>query len=325
MSPSRVAAQTVPRAGSHLPPLPVRLIGPGRSGSIDRVQRHTRHSLAAAGLALLAALTGGCELPGSAPEPPEADRPPLMPGVDRRASDDEPRRMALIVRVRMYSIEVPVGTASGSEDLCSYLNEEPIAAARSGVLGRNGLRAGLGREGSWADVERILQRMTGRTLRQTKAFTPPHAPVPIALKERVGRQTIFVSRANRTLTGADYPPCDNVLIVLPALDQSNPNIVHTTVRPVLRTVRRKPRFVRGSRGITMASKPEYFDFPSLRMQMPIARGEFLVIGPGPAVQRPTSMGHHLLVTEKDGMLFETVLVLVPESFLSPVEALPRAR
>ena len=45
---------------------------------------------------------------------------------------------------------------------------------------------------------------------------------------------------------------------------------------------------------------------------------FLVIGPGANARNPTSVGYHFLVKKRQGMEFETLLVLVPEVFAAPL-------
>ena len=44
------------------------------------------------------------------------------------------------VRLRLFSVEVPVGMSSRSDLIWSYLDEEPIQAGRTGVLAANGFR-----------------------------------------------------------------------------------------------------------------------------------------------------------------------------------------
>ena len=51
-------------------------------------------------------------------------------------------------------------------------------------------------------------------------------------------------------------------------------------------------------------------------------GGFLLIGPGRESQRLTSPGRQFLVGQRDGMEYETVLVIAPELFAAPRKAAP---
>jgi len=104
----------------------------------------------------LLALTAGCPPPHASPSHPVE----TMPGAGA-ASNDAPEFM-FVLQVKVTSIEVPVGTASGSEEIWSYLDEERTKAFHIATLGRNGMRVGLADLASWPDLARILAKMTGR-------------------------------------------------------------------------------------------------------------------------------------------------------------------
>jgi len=280
--------------------------------------------LAATLLAVLSAVLGGCpaDPTGLGPNPLVGNR--RMPGRidpnDARSGTAKPGRYVLVARLRLVTIEVPVGTASGSEEIWSYLDEEPVSAIRSASLGRNGLRVGLGREDSWPDLARIFKRMTGRSPKQNLVVAVPGDPLPIVLKERQQIQTIFTFYDDRTLSGADYPPGDNVLAVVCTLNEDDLSKLMITVMPQVRSTRHRTRFVMGQTGPRMVSTAEVFNFPHLTFRLTVPSKDFLVIGPGAHSRRPTSVGHHFLVKKKEGMEFETLLVLIPEVFAAPARS-----
>jgi len=259
----------------------------------------------------------GCNPPRVPPElpPPLMDDRPMMPADAKTTSD--PKQYVLIVRIRMLSIEVPVGTASGSEELWSYLDEEQAQASQAAGLGLNGFRVGLGGPDSWADVVKVLRRLTGRQLKEATMMGLPGKPAQIVLKSDQPVQTIFMFYSDRTLSGADYPPGDNLLTIACTLDEDDPSTVVMTALPQVRSARRKPNFVMGSTGLMMARKPAVRSFYPLTFRITVPRKSFVVIGPGPASGRPTSVGHHFLLSSKEGMLFETVLVLMPKVWAAP--------
>jgi len=228
------------------------------------------------------------------------------------ASQEKQQRYVMLVRLGLLTIEVPVGTASGSEQIWSYLNEEGIGAERSANLGRNGFRIGTGRRENWNDLARILKRMTGRGLRESTVIATPENPIPIVLKQEQPLQTIFTFHEDRTLSGADYPAGDNLLALSCTFDQDDPTNVLVTGMPQIRTTYRQPQIVEEFGRLLMIEKPVIYGFGSMTFQLRMTNKDFLVIGPGAQSRRPNSIGHHFLVRDREGMDFETVLVLTPE-------------
>jgi len=247
---------------------------------------------------------------------------PVMPKGPGSGSADggskKPKRLQIVVTLKLTTIEVPVGTASGSEDIWSYLDEEPVKAVHSASLGRNGFRVGLGRAGSWPDLVKILKRMTGRSPSQSLVATAPGVPLPIVLKEKQTTQTIFTFHADRTLSGRDYPPGDYLLAMVCTLDQDDLSKVLLTAMPQVRSARSRKTFALGKAGPEIVVRSQVFDFSPLAFRLLIPAKGFVVIGPGANSRNPTSVGHHFLVRKKEGMEFEALLVLTPEVFATPV-------
>ena len=140
----------------------------------------------------------------------------------------------------------------------------------------------------------------------------PGNPLPIVLKERQGEQTIFVFHEDRTLSGADYPPGDNVLAVACTLDEDDRSRVFVSAVPQIVTTLRRQRFLMGEGGPVVAARPDVYPFEPLTFQVNVPRGDFVVVGPGSQSRRASSVGHHFLVRDKKGVEFETLIVLMPE-------------
>ena len=215
-----------------------------------------------------------------------------------------------MIHIRLGTVEVPTGVASGSEELWSYLDEEPVSL-QSPVLGLNGFRVGVGRGDAWEDLKRILQKMTGQHFRSTTIQTFASVPVSVELKTKLPTQRIFTSFEDRTLSGADYPPGDNLLTISCTLDEDNPNEVFLTVVPQIRSTNRVSQFIQGQGIPRFAARPVLFTFIPLTFQLTVRRNDFLVIGPSIESRRPTSVGYHFLTKERKGMRYETVLILRP--------------
>ena len=282
----------------------------------------TARPTARAALMLVAACApwSGCQ------PPPEPLRPPLPPPIEdgvaltplTRQADKEVVQKILAVRLRLITVSLPIGSVSSSEELWSYLNEEPAGARIGPSLAYNGIRVGYGPESAWPDVARVLRRLTGQPLRRSQVLAHPGTPLPIVLKARQGEQTIFIYRRERTLFGRDYPPGDNVLMVTAGINWEKPSSVHLMVTPLIRSSHRRARFVHQPAGYVLTAQPSYFPLRELDFQFTIPAGGFLLIGPGPQVRRQTSPGYHFLVRQHRGAKFETVLVIAPEVFAAPV-------
>jgi hypothetical protein len=262
---------------------------------------------AASTLLLLAAslVAAGCP---STNAPSDGRDIGTMPGTDRTTA---PNRQ-LMVSFRMATVLLPAGTASGSEDLWSYVDEEAIGADTAAALGRNGMRVGVGRTSNWPDVADVLGRMTGRQIALTHIPVLPGSTIPINLKRRQPAQTIFLSLNDLSLTGEDYPPGTNLLAINCRIDENNRDALLVTGVPQITTTRLRPKLVNegGARGFV--PQPDWFVFDPLQFRLRMSSDEFLVIGPGRRASIPTSVGHHFLLRRQEGIDFETVLVLMPQ-------------
>ena len=224
----------------------------------------------------------------------------------------------LYLQLRLISIKVPVGKASGSEDLWSYLDEEGLGATSSTCLGRNGLRVGVGRRQSWPDLAAILKRLTGRAIRTTTMSALPGENVHVVLKEFRPSQTIFFFHPDRTLSGADHPPGDNVLTLTCTVGGDDPSRILMTAVPQVRSSKRRTKIVKSPAGVMMVDKPTWSSFRPLMFQVSVPSKDFLVVGPSAESRRASSVGHHFLVEKKEGMEVETLLVIIPEVLAKPL-------
>ena len=248
---------------------------------------------------------------------PRADEhAPSMPGTAGTAA--KPNQFKLVIRIRMATIEVPVGTASGSEEIWSYLDEEPISTVRSVSLGRNGIRVGLGRQDAWPDLAAVFKRMTGRAPGQSVIAAMPNDPLQITLQQHRDEATIFTFRDDRTLRGQDYPVGDYLLTIACTLDEDDLSKVMMTALPQVRSSARTTRFEISPLGPQMVTQPELFSLSDLTFQLMIPPKGFLLIGPGANARNPSTAGHHFLTHTREGVEFETLLMLMPEVLATPI-------
>jgi hypothetical protein len=222
-----------------------------------------------------------------------------------------------MVRLNIASIEIPAGIASESEPLWSYLNEESVNLVRTPVLGFNGLRIGIGNNSVWPDIAELLKQMTGRRVIESVAVAVPGRPLPIVLKQYRGEQTLFLFREDRTISGMDYPSGEQILMMVCTLNEDDPSQVLITAVPQIRTIQRKSHFIQQDGKYMMVSQPEEYPLTPLTFQVLLPSNDFLMIGAGTESGRTTSVGHSFLIKDKDGLEFETLLIIKPEVFAAP--------
>jgi len=249
--------------------------------------------------------------------PPVINGLPASP-LGEAAKDETLRQRMLVVRHRLITVQLPLGAASESEDVWAYINEEPAGARLGPCLARNGVRAGIGRESDWPEIARILRRLTGQRLTRAHMIARPGYPVPIVLKKNQDTQTIFLFRPDGTLSGNDYPPGDNLLVVTAGINYDNPRSVRLMGAPVVRSRYRRQRYVKGHAGYLLTSEPVHYRLDELAFQFDVPPGGFLLVGCGQEIRRRSSPGRAFLVKEKKGARFETLLVIAPEVFAAPV-------
>jgi len=263
-----------------------------------------------AGVLLLLAATGSCQFEDTA-----VNRSPgAGQGQVLSPQGDQPLPVGAkpFTHIRIAFVELPAGMASSSEDIWSYLDEEPIQAARSASFGRNGFRIGRGSAESLPQLMQALQRLTGREVAYKTLVALPGTPTAITVRQGQPGATLFLVNPDRTLSGADYPPGDSLLRLEGSLNPENMSEVLLTGLPQIRSAVAPMRVVETAGGPKLEAQKELFNFEELRFQLFVSNKGFLVIGPGVMALQPTSLGHYFFIAEREGIAFETVLILIPE-------------
>ncbi len=243
--------------------------------------------------------------------PSAVQKLPHIPKIGGETKPAAAVRIPYFIRVRMITVQVPAGLASKSEELWSYLDEEPVSM-KSTVLGINGIRVGMGRAQGWPDIERILKQMTGLVYQDRAIQSFGGQAKQVELKTAQPEQTICIFREDMTLFGADYPKGDNILAISCTIDEDNNNRVILTAVPQLRTTKNFTTYVHEYGNIKAVSQPKIYPFRELTFQMVLPSDDFIIIGPGIESRRLTSLGHHFLTENIEGLEHETILVLRPE-------------
>ncbi|MFP4354032.1 MAG: hypothetical protein ACLFUJ_02825 [Phycisphaerae bacterium] len=273
--------------------------------------------------AILLAVPTGCSqsagpprrVQGSGGRAVPAGQGTILPG--RTETETQKQEFIRAIRLRLYTIEVPIGLASATEEIWSYLDEEAVGARTHVALGLNGMRVGLGRGQDWPELAGILQKLTGRKIRDGATHLLPGNTTSISMKRDVPVQPLFFYRPDRTLTGQVYPDGEFLLSVSCGLNPEDTSQLLFTAMPHLRTVIDRPRYINRNGAVSVIRGPQFIEFRDLLFQLSVPSESYVVIGPGRESRRKTSMGHCLLVHYRKGIPFETVLVIVPEAFSAP--------
>lgn len=261
--------------------------------------------------------TAGCEEPSSpggkiSPSPNSSAPDPATSRALLSAPDSPagPGKTVYLIHLQLATVEVPLGVASGSEELWSVLDEEPVSL-RSRVLGMNGFRVGLGRREDWDDIERVLKEMTGQSFRSTTVQAPAGQPTPVELQSRQPTRLLFVTREDQTLYGEHVPPGDYLLTLTCTLDEDDPSRVLITAVPQVRSTKRPLQMVHEHGSTVLVQRPVIRTLRSMAFQLTVPNNDFLIIGPGVLARRPTSPGQAFLTRMKKSVPFETVILLRP--------------
>jgi hypothetical protein len=286
---------------------------------------------------LLVALLAGCQTPPPPLRPPmpppttDAGQP-MVPLTDKNAptsaqlsanqKEAPPGQSILLVRLNLITVLLPVGAVSDSAEVWSYVNEEPASGRPGSSLGFNGLRVGLGKEAAWADLSKILNKLTGQPMMRSQMVVRPGSPTPIVLKAKQDEQIVFLYRGDRTLSGKDLPPGDNLLMLAAGVNYDDPSSALLSCCPVLRTTRYREKYIRTPNGWSWVTEPDYFPMDTLEFQLKVPPGGFVVIGPNREAHRTTSAGYRFLMLPRKGLLYETMWIIAPEIYMAPLVKQP---
>jgi len=170
----------------------------------------------------------------------------------------------------------------------------------------------VGQKENLESVERILKSMMARKYSESILQTFNEKPGMIVLGRNMPGQTIFLYSENQTLTGNDYPPGDNLIKISAVTDSDHSDKSLLTITPEIRSIKTKLQVVREYGTTRIQEAPVLFPFASMRFQLKMTDGEFIIIGPGIESRRPTSLGHHFLTGTENNIEYEQLLVFHPQ-------------
>jgi hypothetical protein len=300
-------------------------------GIIMRAANHRRPLVAKAALLLLAGTTlGGCEVwnawldmlkwkgdNGQAKEAPLAAQPgTVAPGKGGGASAGP---VALIPRVTVYRITLPVGSFSTNDKIWAQLNEDAVDSKTTVMLAQNGLRAATGPVGRWPNISQLLQGTAGALTEQFVYQTDGRSSVNVVTRAGVTDQIVVSIDRDLQQQGRTFERCDNGFRLAMKPVKNKPELVvqlePTVTLGTVNVIRTGPEL-----GVTRTGFSSEETFPDLNLAANLTADQFLVVSAMDPKGSPFSVGTLWLSDQEKAPPTETVLIFVP----APVAAPPAA-
>lgn len=236
-------------------------------------------------------------------------RPSAMaPASGRR--DGEKQVVKLDIALTMLHVQTPRAHLARVEKIWSYVREDAISAVEARRLQRNGMRVGIGRDESWAEIQDVLATIPGvRHVALPPVRVPPNYPLALELDREPRTQTLFHVGEDEILTGESWPDSRNVLRISYALDLARVSGVRLMVVPEVRQRREGWKWVVTDAGV--AQVPHYAGraFATAGFTVALSPGEFLVIAPNRDATAYGLLGGAFLTSEADGQRLDSLVLI----------------
>ena len=240
------------------------------------------------------------------PPPRPAASPPIMAS---GAGASVGTGVAMVPRVTVFRITVPVGAFSGNERIWSQLNEDAMDSKTSVLMAQNGLRAATGLVARWPGIAAILDG-PGATTDQTIMQTDGRSSINVVTRQNVTDQIVVSIDRDLQEQGRTFERCDNGFRLSMRGVKNKPELT-VQLEPVvtLGTVQvMRTGAEMGMRGGAFTSEESFED---LRMAATLRVDQFLVLSCMDPKSSPFSVGT-LWLSDRDKVpATETVLVFVP--------------
>jgi hypothetical protein len=218
---------------------------------------------------------------------------------------------AKAVQFEVLQVQAPLGEFSRSQKIWDHLDEQAVGIDTQMLLQRNGLRVGLGSPESWPPVRTILETVERRIVRQMPASMPNSVSVSLEIDNEPQDQTVFFYRANGTLAGGSFAGATDVFRINWEFDPDNLDRTVVYITPEVRQDQSGVSFKATPLGVAPVPIHEGKVFRELTTRVVVSPGSYIVLGPAEDVTHTGLLGREFLVSEIDGELYETILMIVP--------------
>jgi len=216
---------------------------------------------------------------------------------------------ALIPRVTVYRISLPVGAFSTNDKIWAQLNEDSLDSKTAVLMAQNGLRAGTGPVSRWPGIARLLDT-PGAITEQFVYQTDGRASVNVVTRPGVTDQIVVSIDRDLQQQGRTFERCDNgfrlamrpvrnkpelVVQLEPIVTLGTVNVIRNAVEP----------------GITRTGFTSEESFSDLNLAATLTVDQFLVVSAMDPKASPFSVGTLWLSDQEKAPPTETILVFVP--------------
>lgn len=218
----------------------------------------------------------------------------------------------MIVCVRVAVVDLPGGAASEAEDIWARVQAAPLAEDRINLLHANGLRIGVSEARHLLNLAGVLEALAGKELLYAVMPGVTDPPSTLTLRADLPPRTVFAVGRDGLARGTDYPGGDYALGIGCRLDVSDPSRVQLTIVPQIHSGEKMRELVRSAGHLTFRNRQEVTSFSEASVRVTLPVGDALVVGPSRQAGRTSSIGHCFLAGDRDGIPFETMILLIPE-------------
>ena len=281
-----------------------------KSGKIHAlmIERISRFSFKAAAIGALLACLPGCQVWNAWLDmlkwkDPAAKAHPVPTPIPMATVAPTPGMpMALMQRVTVYKITLPVGTFSANDKAWAQLNEDALDSRTTVLMAQNGLRAATGPMARWPIIAKLLDT-PGATTDQVLCQTDGRSSINVVTHANVSDQIVVSVDRDLQQQCRSFERCDNGFRLSMQSLKGKPELI----------VQLEPVVTLGAVavGAMRAGFTSEESFSDLRMAASVNPDHFLVVSAiDPKVSR-FSVGTLWLADLERVPAMETVLVFVP--------------
>ena len=204
--------------------------------------------------------------------------------------------LAMIPRVTVYRITMPLGSFSGNEQVWAQLNEDAIDSKTTVLMAQNGLRAATGALTRWPSIAHLLDA-PGSTTDQILYQTDGRSSVAVITRPGVVDQIVMSVDRDLQQQGRTFERCDNGFRLFMRPIRGKPEL-QVQLEPIVtlgtvNVMRSGPDM-----GVTRSTFSSEESFADLRMAATLTADRFLVVSAMDPKTSPFSVGT-LWLSEKE--------------------------
>lgn len=217
---------------------------------------------------------------------------------------------ALIPRVTVYRITLPVGSFSTNDRIWAQLNEDAVDSKTTVMLAQNGLRAATGPVGRWPTISQLLQGTAGANTDQFVYQTDGRSSVNVVTRAGVTDQIVVSIDRDLQQQGRTFERCDNGFRLAMKPVRNKPELV-VQLEPIVTLGTVNVIRTGVEQGITRTGFTSEETFSDLNLAATLTVDQFLVVSAMDPKASPFSVGTLWLSDQEKAPATETVLIFVP--------------